>query len=67
MEKYISMESVVTSAKLVANPTEKICVGQPTQKKHQEIISLQRKITEDKGAVQEITKMEEVEVTAKKE
>ena len=67
VEKYTSMEGVATSARLVVSLIEKICVGQRTQRKHQEILSLREKIIKEEGAIQEIIKMEGIGVSAKKE
>ena len=67
VEKYTSMEGVATSARLVVSLTEKSCVGQRTQRKHQEILSLREKTIKEEEAIQETARMEGIGATAEKE
>ena len=61
------MEGVATSARLVVSLTEKNCVGQRTQRKHQGILSLRERTIKEEEAIQEITRMEGIGAIAKKE
>ena len=67
VEKYASLANVATSARPVVSHIRKNFAGQLTQRKHQEILSLQERTIKEEEAIQEIIRIEGIGATAKKE
>ena len=67
MEKYISLADVTTNAKPVVSHIRKNNVGQLTQRKHQETISLQERISKEEEIARRTSRGEGTRATVKKE